>query len=135
MRGATIAFLCALTFGAPAFAAPARLAADLRLTIDGVKSGGGTLRIALHDEATFSEVRADPLRHQEFPDIAGSLSVEFNRLPPGSYAVRAYQDLNNNGRPDPGEPQGVSNAAPPNDFDTAALVLMPGDNTAIIHLR
>jgi uncharacterized protein (DUF2141 family) len=135
MRTALAGLLFACQALSPVLGAQPRLVIDLRVTIDGVKPGGGTLRIALHDEATFSDARANPVRHQEFPDVAGDMSIAFDRLPPGSYAVKAFQDLNNNGRLDPGEPQGVSNAAPPNDFDKASLLLMPGANTAVVHLR
>ena len=61
--------------------------------------------------------------------------VTFDRLPPGTYAVKALQDVNNNGKADPGEPKGTSNGANADDFDGAAIVLEPGANMAAVHLR
>ena len=61
--------------------------------------------------------------------------VIFDRLPPGTYAVKALQDVNNDGKAEPGEPIGLSNGAAPDNFDGAALVLEPGVNSAAVHLR
>jgi uncharacterized protein (DUF2141 family) len=131
-----VAFLTA-ALGLPAHAAPAppRLAATLHVTIDGVTNKGGTLRVDLHDEATFLEAITSPLRHQDIPMVAGDVSVAFERLPPGTYALFVFQDLNNDGRWEMGEPQGVSNGAALNDFDKATLVIEPGDNSTTVHLR
>jgi uncharacterized protein (DUF2141 family) len=89
----------------------------------------------LHDEATFSIPDTMPLLRQDIAKVAGDVSLQFERLPPGSYALKAYQDLNNDGKWDPGEPKANSNGARDNDFDAAALVLMPGVADAVLHLR
>ena len=49
-----------------------------------------------------------PLFKREIAKIAGNVVVTFDRLPPGTYAVKALQDVNNNGKADPGEPTGTS---------------------------
>jgi uncharacterized protein (DUF2141 family) len=134
MRQAALLFVLGLCPVA-ADAAPTPLAASLRVTVDGVTSSGGTLRVGLYDEATFPAIPDMPLFKREIPKIAGSLVVTFDRLPPGTYAVKALQDVNNDGKAEPGEPSGVSNAAPPLDFDGAAIVLQPGANMAAVHLR
>jgi uncharacterized protein (DUF2141 family) len=118
-----------------AYAAPAPLFATLRVTVDGVTSAGGTLRIFLHDEATFPEPNASPLKRNDIPKIAGDVSAVFDRLPPGDYALRAFQDVNDNGKWDAGEPQANSNGAAAGDFDKAAIGLMPGSTMAALHLR
>jgi uncharacterized protein (DUF2141 family) len=107
----------------------------LRITVDGVSPKGGTLRVELHDEATFPDVNALPLRRSDVPRIAGDVSVVIDRLPPGDYALRAFQDINDNGRWDPGEPRATSNGAPAGDFEKAAIELIPGANMAALHLR
>src|SRR5258707_2149547 len=116
-------------------AAQTPLAASLRVTVDGVTASGGTLRVGLYDEATFPAIPDTPLFKREMPKIAGNVAVTFDRLPPGTYAVKALQDVNNDGKAEPGEPAGGSNGAAPDNFDGAALVLQPGVNGAAVHLR
>ena len=135
MRGVLLALSLCFAAQGSALAAPAPFTATLRVTIDGVTPAGGTLRIGLHDEATFAEAITSPLRKEEIPNVAGSVAVQFDRLPPGAYALWVYQDVNKDGRWEPGEPQGVSNSAPLNNFEAAAIELMPGTNTAAIHLH
>jgi uncharacterized protein (DUF2141 family) len=116
-------------------AAQSNLAVTLRVTVDGVKPGGGTLRVGLHDEVTFSIPNAKALREQDIPNVAGAVSLQFDRMPPGTYAIKAFQDVNKDGAWEPGEPLAISNGAGANDFDSAALLLMPGNNEAAIHLK
>jgi uncharacterized protein (DUF2141 family) len=134
MRNVALLFLLAL-WPVAADAAPTPLAATLRVTIDGVIASGGTLRVGLYDEATYPAIPDTALFKREIPKIAGSVVVTFDRLPPGTYAVKVLQDVNNNGKADPGEPKGTSNGANADDFDGAAIVLEPGVNSAAVHLR
>ena len=134
MRKTVLAFVLALA-SAAAEAAQTQLAASLRITIDGVTPSGGTLRVGLYDEATFPAIPDTALFRREIPKIAGGVVVTFDRLPPGTYAVKALQDVNNNGKADPGEPSGISNGANAGDFDGAAIVVEPGANMAAVHLR
>jgi uncharacterized protein (DUF2141 family) len=134
MRDVALLFLLAL-WPVAGDAAPTPLAATLRVTIDGVTASGGTLRVGLYDEATFPAIPDTALFKREIPKIAGSVVVTFDRLPPGTYAVKALQDVNNNGKADPGEPSGISNGANADNFDGAAIVLEPGANRAAVHLR
>ena len=134
MRNAAVFFLLGLSSVA-ADAAQTQMAASLRVTIDGITASGGTLRVGLYDEATFPAIPDTPLFKREIPKIAGTVVVTFDRLPPGTYAVKALQDVNNDGKAEAGEPLGLSNGAPPDNFDGAALVLQPGVNNAAVHLR
>jgi uncharacterized protein (DUF2141 family) len=131
-----VAFLLLLGLS-PVFADAAQtpLAANLRVTVDGVTASGGTLRVGLYDEATFPAIPDTPLFKRDIPKIAGNAVVTFDRLPPGTYAVRALQDVNNDGKAEPGEPLGISNGATPDNFDNAAIVIQPGANMAAVHLR
>ena len=110
------------------------MAASLRVTVDGITAAGGTLRVGLYDEATFALINDAPLFKRE-AKAAGTVVVTFERLPPGTYALKVFQDLNNNGKAEAGEPFGISNAAAKDNFDAAAIVLQPGNNAATIHLR
>ena len=134
MRSAVLVFLLGL-WPLTADAAQTPLGASLRVTIDGVTPSGGTLRVGLYDEATFPAIPDTALFKREIPQIAGSVVVTFDRLPPGTYAVKALQDVNNNGKADPGEPTGISNGANADNFDGAAIVLEPGANRAAVHLH
>jgi uncharacterized protein (DUF2141 family) len=136
VRKAVLLVAWAILAGAAAAqAAPAPFLSTLRITVDGVSPKGGTLRIELHDEATFPDVNALALRRSDVPKIAGDVSVVIDRLPPGDYALRAFQDLNDNGHWDPGEPRATSNGAAAGDFEKAAIGLMPGANMAALHLH
>ena len=134
MRIAVLVFLLGLST-VSADAAQTNIAATLRITVDGVTASGGTLRVGLYDEATFPAIPDIPLFKREIPKIAGTVVVIFDRLPPGTYAVKALQDVNNDGKAEPGEPLGFSNGAAPNNFDGATLVLQPGINSVALHLR
>ena len=131
---AALFFLLGLSSVA-ADAAQIEMAANLRVTVDGVTASGGTLRVGLYDEATFPAIPDTPLFKREIGKIAGSVVVIFDRLPPGTYAVKALQDVNNDGKAEPGEPAGISNGASPENFDAAAIVLQPGVNMVTVHLR
>ena len=135
MRNALAAVLLFGLWPVFAYAAQTPMGASLRITVDGVTAAGGTLRVGLYDEATFPAIPDTPLFKREIPKIAGSVVVTFDRLPPGTYAVKALQDVNNDGKPEPGEPSGISNGAAPDNFDGAAIVLQPGANMAAVHLR
>jgi uncharacterized protein (DUF2141 family) len=116
-------------------AAPTPLAATLRVTVEGVTPAGGTLRVGLYDEATFPALPELPLFKREIAKAAGNVVVTFERLPPGTYAVKVLQDLNNDGRWEMGEPFGVSNAAARDNYDAAAIVLQPGVNMTTVRLH
>lgn len=116
-------------------AAQTPLAVILHVTVDGITTAGGNLIIGVYDEATFALAPDMPLFMQTVANAHGSASVVFNRLPPGTYALKAVQDVNRDGRAGSGEPLAISNGAPPANFDAAAITLQPGENTAVLHLH
>lgn len=132
------AFCCGL------FAAFGAGAADLTITVSGVKNADGAIRVTLYD-------KADGFRHEEnarlimsAPAQPGDVSVIFPGLAAGTYAVIAYHDDNGNGSLDkfmgmiPTEGFALTNdpeVMGPPSFDSAAFTLGEGDETKLIHLK
>lgn len=105
---------------------------------------GGMLRVMLYSSA--KDYKADqPIRTRTLEVEGTTASCAFDSLAPGTYAVQAYQDVNNNGMIDksrigwPREPYGFSNDAPvnagPPSFKLAAIEVKEGDQTERIRLR
>ncbi len=138
MRRGAIRFDILVGLGATPWAgdvlAATPLSASLGVTVSGATSAGGRLRVGLYDEATFPSLVDFPLLTREAA-TSGDTVILFDRVPPGTYAVRAYQDVNADGRWEKGEPRGISNDAKPDDFDAAAITLVPGANRTSIRLH
>ena len=132
---AAVVAVVLMAAGAEARAAQTPLGVTLQVTVDGITPAGGNLIIGVYDEATFALAPDVPLFTQTVANAHGSAVVVFNRLPPGTYALKAVQDVNRDGRAGPGEPLAVSNGASPANFDAAAITLQPGENAAVLHLR
>jgi len=90
-------------------------AADLTVTVSGVRDDKAAVRIVLYADA-------DTFRHEQearqvlsVPAAPGTVRGVFHDLPPGRYAVLAYHDENGNGKLDmimgmfPDEGWGLSN--------------------------
>jgi uncharacterized protein (DUF2141 family) len=116
--------------GAAAADAP-RFIAQLTIRVDRVPEPG-TLRVVLHDEASFSG--SVGLMSRTTSARNGEASVNFARVPPGLYAVRAFLDRDGNGRRDPGEPEGMTAGTGASGFEAVAVALVPGANETLIHL-
>jgi uncharacterized protein (DUF2141 family) len=116
-------------------AALTAMAASLRVAVDGISPAGGNLIVAIYDEATFPLAPDMPLFSRTIANARGTATAVFDRLPPGTYAVRVLDDVNHNGRADTGERSVLSNAAAAGDFDAASIVLHPGENSLAIHLH
>lgn len=87
-------------------------ASDLTITITAVGESKGQLMLAVYDsEKSF---RKEAVRAIRQPAVAGKMTVTIPKLPHGTYAVMAFQDLNENGKLDtnfvgiPKEPWGGS---------------------------
>ena len=109
---------------------PAAHAADLKVTVQDIHPGPGSIRVALY-------VDADSFRHENrafrvlsVPAKPDSVDLLFKDIPPGRYAVLAYHDENDNKKLDlvmgmfPDEGWGLSNdptvIGPPR-FDPSAF--------------
>lgn len=127
-----IAFVAALTFALPA------QAADLTIAIGGATAAGAVRAMLFGDAASF-ERKAGGLASFTAQPQAGRAAATFHDLPPGRYAVAAFQDGNDNERLDtnlfgiPSEPYGLSNDT--STFDAAAIVLDGGARTVTIMLH
>jgi uncharacterized protein (DUF2141 family) len=95
---------------APAGGEPARLT----VRVVGLASSEGLVRLALHDSPDSWKRRAEPLHGASLPVEDLACTWELPDLPPGTYAVRAYHDLDGDGEIDTGalgrptEPHGYS---------------------------
>lgn len=113
----------------PAQAEPGAVA----ITVTGVRSTAGHVLVALCDRATFLR---ETCRYSARARAAtGAVTIRLGGVPPGTYAVQAYQDENDNGKIDrsllglPMEGIGFSNGARmrfgPPSFDDAAVTIGP----------
>ena len=139
-RSLLAAFALALIF----IAGPAS-AARIIVMIDGLHSASGNVFVGLYASPSkflegnqcdaYKKVRAN----------TGSITVAFDNLPPGTYAVGAYHDENGNGQLDtspaglPVEGYALSNGiravfSKPN-FYQAAFTVGGGDKPIALHVR
>jgi uncharacterized protein (DUF2141 family) len=118
-------------------------ATDLTVLVENVKSGEGTVRAGL-----FNKVGAfpkTPLIRQSAEAKTDAVSIVFKDLEPGSYAISAFHDVNDNQKLDtnfvgmPIEPYGFSRDAHglfgPPAFDDARLAVDGKDKLVSIHLK
>ena len=87
----------------------------LRVTVNGVKAGEGSLRVAVCDEANRNDFPDGKfLLDAVVPATGNRMTVEFSDVDQGEYAVAVFQDLNENETLDknflgiPKEPYGFS---------------------------
>jgi len=125
LRAATIGF------GLVALAIPAARATDLSVTIKGIRSNNGAVMVGVYsDPQGYADAVSNSSKVGQLNDPrrlvgvslranAGDETMIFAGLPPGSYAVIAFHDENDNGRLDengwgvPLEGYGFSNGAMP----------------------
>ena len=113
----TTVFAALLSVSAASFAdnkstATAAKKSDLTITVKPVAESTGYLMLALYDSAeSFRKKTVHAIRQ---PAVTGDMTVTIPDLPHGTYAVMAFQDLNDNGKLDtnligiPKEPWGGS---------------------------
>ena len=139
-RTATV--LAALTLVAgPAFAAEPGSDASVSLTFE-TASDTGAVMVALYDQTTYGG--GQPIRAARIDVTTGERSVTFTDLPAGEYGVKAFHDVNGNGRMDtnpfgmPTEPFAFSNNARgnmgPAGWDRARFTVA-GTTSQIISIR
>jgi uncharacterized protein (DUF2141 family) len=96
-------------------AAPIASASELTVTVEGIAKQQGSIMLGLFDEATYN---GDGAVNGANLTVEGtSVSVTFEGLEPGEYAVRLYHDVNDDGEMNsnpfgmPTEPYAFSNNA------------------------
>ncbi len=137
----TLAVTLALGAAAPA------LAGDLSVFITNVAplAGASQLRAAIYDSEEAFEKNGAPVAALVLRNARDGAHLAVGPLPPGKYAVRVFQDLNDNGKVDtnllgvPTEPFGFSNDAigtlGPPSFGAAAVVVGDAGASLKINLR
>ncbi len=115
----------------------------LEVTVTGVRSAAGHVLVAVCDQDTFLK---ETCRYRGSAASApGAVTVRVTGVPPGTYAVQAYQDENDNRKIDrslfgvPTEGIGFSNDAPmrfgPPSFNDAATTVGPAGGRIQFALR
>lgn len=148
MRTTPLRIVLAGTVVLAPVAARAGEQAVLTVKVDHISSKGGNLRLALYDAKSFADDNAEPVADKVVPAVPYSVSVTFGAVPPGTYAVKMFQDANTNEKFDfnwlgiPAERYGFSNNARPDwvrlaapGFDAAKIELKPGANWTEIWLH
>ena len=123
------------------------LAADLTIEVHGIRSGDGTLYVAVHTPETKETfpAGAGKLAGLDQPARIGSLRFVLRDLSPGQYAVNAFHDENDNGELDtglfgiPSEGYGFANdpntTFGPPDFEAAAVNVDDPSAVAVMTLN
>jgi uncharacterized protein (DUF2141 family) len=122
-------------------AASTVLAGELTIEISGVTPDQGKVYVAVYDGPETFPISGKQLVGRVLAAGDRHLTAHFADLPPGQYAVVAFQDFNGNGRLDknllgiPKEPYGFSNGARgsmgPPKFAAAAITLGPNGTTKV----
>lgn len=134
---------------AVALVAPAKAqepqTATLVVHVMGVSPKGGMLRLGLYDEARYPDDDSTAVAAADVTAEMGETTVTLHDIPPGSYAIQAFQDVNSNGRMDtnwfgfPLEPFGFSRDARPHlakpRFAAVKFEVAPGANEQTLHLQ
>jgi uncharacterized protein (DUF2141 family) len=115
-------------------------AADLTVTVSGIRNASGSVSAGIYNSETSFAKASEALVLVRVKATQGTIRFTAHDLPPGRYAVTAYHDENGNGRLDfdptgaPSEGYGVSNNArntqAPPEFAQAAFEL-GGQNKSV----
>jgi len=117
-------------------------AADIEVTVSGIRSGAGQLRLAIFDQAQ-EFPRGNEIRSLDVDANVGNVVAIFRGMHPGVYAVAIHHDANSNKEMDtnfiglPKEGFGFSNNARvifgPPSFGAASFIL--GSSNKRIRMR
>ena len=123
----------------------AREPATLVIHVENISPKGGMLRLGLYDEARYPDDDSVPVASADVQAHPGETVVTLANIPPGTYALETYQDINSNNKMDtswlgfPLEPFGFSHDARPYfskpRFAQVKFDLVPGTNVQILHLQ
>lgn len=108
---------------------PSAYAEELQVTLDGLQHDKGQVAVAVYSSAKSFRKEDQAFAAQKAKAEQGAVTLVFENVPPGRYAVLAYHDENDNGRLDlrfgmiPVEGYGLSNnpkvMGPPSYEDSA----------------
>jgi len=125
------------------FAAPLANASDLTVTVEGIAQHQGSIMLGLFDADTYNGDGA--VTGANLTVEGDSVTVTFEDLTPGEYAVRLYHDLNDDGEMNtnpfgmPTEPFAFSNNAKgrfgPASWDDAKFTLEGESGTHTITMN
>lgn len=128
-----------------ALSAGAVHAATLTVDVTAIEKSEGAIMLAMFDGADAYGGDGEPVRAVRIPVSGNQVSVNFEDLPPGRYAIKLYHDANGNGEMDtnmvglPLEGYGFSGEGGrfgPPAWDAAAFeVKDDADNAISIRLR
>lgn len=98
---AVLVSLAGAIAGQAVLAQPTASAASLEVTVTGITTVKGSIRLALcPPQADFPDCRAKAVRAVTMPVTGGSVRILLGGLPPGTYAISVFHDANNNGKLD-----------------------------------
>lgn len=116
---------------------------ELTLKVDSIRKVEGSLLVAVYDQQAHFDANQQWVAAQKVKVTQGPMRISLGDVPAGHYAVKLFQDINENGQIDfapsgmPSEPYGFSNNAGvygPPSFDEAKVEV--GKTTEIeIQLR
>jgi uncharacterized protein (DUF2141 family) len=119
--------------------------ATLTIRVENVAAAGGVLRLGLYDAARYPDDNSKPVASADVPATPGETVVTLHGVPPGTYAIQTFQDINVNDKMDsswlglPLEPFGFSQDATPflskPSFDEVKFTVAAGENTQTLHLQ
>jgi uncharacterized protein (DUF2141 family) len=140
---AAAALACGMILSAPARAQGNATTVVIR--IQDVSPKGGMLRLGLYDEARYPDDDSTPVASADVKAVLGENTITLTNVPPGTYAIETFQDLNSNGKMDtswlgfPLEPFGFSRDAQPHfskpSFAKVKFEVVPGLNVQTLHLQ
>ena len=86
--------------------------ATLNVTVRNIASAGGNLMLGVYDETSYATKGGTAVARKSTHVRGDRMTVTFDGIPPGVYAVKVLQDINQNGQFDMGlkgvEPFGFS---------------------------
>ena len=129
----------------PAWPAAPTTTASLTIRVENVLPAGGILRLGLYDAARYPDDDSKPVASADVHAVPGETVIILHAIPPGTYAIQTFQDVNANDKMDtswlglPLEPFGFSQDATPflskPSFDDVKFTLAAGENSQVIHLQ
>ena len=132
----------------PAQAQPAAVSrpVDTTLTVHVLNvADGGTVRLGLYDQDGYPDDQSEPTASADVKAVAGETVIVLRNVPPGTYAIEAYQDVNDNDKMDttwlglPLEPYGFSRDAHPvfskPSFSRVKFTVAAGEHSQTLHMQ